>query len=175
MWTKLQMKIFNIKVNSITKSCFKFAHVHNSIMYCPLVISIFVSESPWWSQWLVLRCLFWVAWKLECLQGYFWCSLTSLSSCFIGAMFSMLFESYMNFLMVLCKWSLCNWFIAAMFAIVFNSVLTFGNLILSSLWLQCLQWNLTYPCTNFWWGFFYDFPFVVGSFYLKSLQGYLIP
>ena len=34
------MKIFNIKVNSITKSCFKIGHVHNS---CPLVISIFVS------------------------------------------------------------------------------------------------------------------------------------
>ena len=127
MWTKLQMKIFNIKVNSVTKSCFKFAHIHNAIMYCPLVISIFVSESPWWSQWLVLRCLFWVAWKLQgCLfPSYtdFWCSLTSLSSCFIGAMFAMLFESYMNFLMVFCKWSLCNWFISAMFAMVFNSVM----------------------------------------------------
>ena len=53
----------------------------------------------------------------------FWCSLTSLSSCFIGAMFAMLFESYMNFLMVFCKWSLCNWFISAMFAMVFNSVM----------------------------------------------------
>ena len=36
-------------------------------------------------------------------------------------------------------------------------VIAFGNLILYALWLQCLQRNLTHPCTNFWW-LFLGFP-----------------
>ena len=87
--------------------------------------------------------------------------MTSLSICFIGAMFAMLFVSYMNFLIVFCKWAHCNLFIAAMFAMVFNSVLTFGNLISSALWLQCL----THPCTNFCWVFLW---FPICSWFILS-------
>ena len=156
MCTKLQMKIFNIKVNSVTISMMiTMNRLKMSVLNCL-------------KAGMLARVLVFL---IHSLLVFF---KTSLSSYFIGAMFAMLFESYMNFLMVFCKWSLCNLFIAAMFAMVCNSVLTFGNLILSALWLQCLQWNLTNPCINFWW-VFYNFPFVVGSFYLKSLQGYLIP